>query len=76
MECLPEKMLLYNYNQIKLLTSKINKYAPFGYSLSKHFPFDINKKYDFCKGEDSMKKFPADLKQHATEIINFKKKEM
>ena len=38
---------------------------------------DNNKsKHDFYRGEDSIKKFCADLREHASEIINCERKEM
>ena len=47
------------------------------YSLFTHCSFDSNKsKHNFYTDEDSMRKFLADLKRHATEIIKFEKKEM
>ena len=56
---------------------KKNKHTPYGYSLFTHCYFDNNKsKHDFHKGVDSMKKFCADLRKHATEIINCDKREM
>ena len=46
-----------------------------GYSLFTHCSFDSNDyKHDFYRGEDSMKNFCANLKEHATEIIIFGKR--
>ena len=42
-----------------------------------HCSFDTtNNKLDFYKGKDCMKNFFLDLREHATEIINYEKKEM
>ena len=46
-------------------------------SLFTHGSFDtIKHKLNFYRGEDCMKKFCEDLKEHATKIINYEKKEM
>ena len=58
-------------------TTKINKHTPSGYSLFKHCSFDEERnKLSHYRGEDSMKKFCKDLREHATKIINYEKKEM
>ena len=58
-------------------TTEINKHAPSGYSLFTHFSFDKTKnKLDYYRGEDCMKKFCKDLREHATKIINYEKKKM
>ena len=46
-------------------TTKIKKHTPSGYSSFTHY-----------RGEDCMKKFCKDLREHATKIINYEKKEM
>ena len=76
LECLLEKMSTYN-NPEKSSTAKINKYTPFGYSLFTCCSFDATKnKLDYCRGKNCMKNFCLDLKEHATKIINYEKKEM
>ena len=61
----------------KSSTNKINKHTPSGYSLFTHCSFDITKnKLDYYRGEDCMEKFCLDLREHATKIINYEKKEM
>ena len=56
---------------------KINKHTPSGYSLFTHFSFDTTKnKLDYYKCKNCMKNFCMDLKEHATKIINYEKKEM
>ena len=58
-------------------TTKINKHTPSGYSLFTHCSFNkAENKIDHDRGEDSMKKFCIDLREHATKIINYEKKEM
>ena len=58
-------------------TTEINKYTPSGYSLFTHCSFDKTKnKLDCYRGEDCMKKFCKDLREHATKIINYEKKDM
>ena len=36
----------------------------------------IKNKHDICKGKDCMKKFCESLREHAMQIIYFKKKKM
>ena len=59
-------------------TTKINKYTPSGYSIFTHCSFDKSKKqtFNYYRGEDCMTKFCKDLREHATKIINYKKKDM
>ena len=58
-------------------TTKINKHTPSGYSLFTHCSFNkAENKLDYYRGEDCMKKFFKDLREHATKIINYEKKEM
>ena len=58
-------------------TNKINKHAPSGYSLFTHCSFDEERnKLSHYRSEDSMKKFCKDLREHATKIINYEKKEI
>ena len=67
LESLLEKMDTCYDNTEKSSTNKINKHAPSGYSLFTHIVH---------RGEDCMKKFCLDLREHATKIINYEKKEM
>ena len=49
----------------------------FGYSLFTHCSFDNTKnKHDFDRGNNSVKKFCANLKKHPIEIINCEKMEI
>ena len=76
-ECLLEKTNTCHNNPEKSSTTKINKHTPSGYSLFTHFSFDTTKnKFDYYRGKNRMKKFCLDLREHATKIINYEKKEM
>ena len=64
-------------NPKKSSTTKVNKHTPSGYSLFTCSSFDtIEKRLYIFRGEDYMKKFCKDLKEHVTRIINYEKKEM
>ena len=66
----------YN-NPEKSSATKINKHTPSGYSLFTHCSFDGTKnKLDHYRGKNCMKNFCLDLREHATKIINYDKKEM
>ena len=72
LECLLEKMSTCYNNPEESSTTKINKHMQSGYSIFTRCSFDISKSklnyyrgyYEFCK----------DLREHATKIINYKKK--
>ena len=50
---------------------------PSGYSIFTHCSFDKSKnKLNYYRGEDCMTKFCKDLREHATKIINYEKKDM
>ena len=77
LESLLEKMNTCYDNLEKSSTSKINKHTPSGYSLFTHCSFNkAENKIDYYRGEDCMEKFCMDLREHATKIINYEKKEM
>ena len=58
-------------------TTEINKHTSSGYSLFTHCSFDKTKnKLDYYRGDDCMKKFCEDLREHARKIINYEKKDM
>ena len=64
-------------NPEKSSTTKINKHTASGYSFFTHFSVDTAKnKLDYYRGENCMINFCLDLKEHATKIINYEKKEM
>ena len=77
LESFLEKMSTCYNNPEKSSTTKINKHTPSGYSIFTHCSFDKSKnKFNYYRGEDCMKKFCKDLREHATKIINSKKKYM
>ena len=58
-------------------TTKKSKHTACGYSLFAHCLLDSSKKkLNFYRNADCMKKVCAALKEHATEIISYEKKEM
>ena len=70
-----EKMSTCQNNPNETTTTEINKHTPSGYSIFTHCSFDQSKnKLDHYRGKDSMKIFSKDLREHATKIINYKKK--
>ena len=70
-------MEICHNNPKKLPTTKINKHTPSVYSLFTHCSFDTTKnKCDYYRGENCMKIFCLDLREHATKIINDEKKKM
>ena len=77
LECLLEKMSTCYNNSEESSTTKINKHTPSGYSIFTHCSFDKSKnKLNYYRGEDCMTKFCKDLREHATKIINYEKKDM
>ena len=77
LECLLEKISTCYNNPGKSSTTEINKHTPSGYLLFTHCSFDETKtKRDYYRGEDCMKTFCKDLREHATKIINYEKKDM
>ena len=76
LECLLEKMSTCHNNPEKS-TTKINMHTPSGYSLFTNCSFHVTKnKLDCYRGKDCIERFCKDLKEHATKIINYEKKEM
>ena len=58
-------------------TTEINKHTTSGYSIFTSCSFDESKnKIDYYRGDDCMKKFFKDLREHAMKIINYEKKRM
>ena len=77
LECLLEKIYTCYHNREESSTTEINKHTPSGYSLLTHCSLDKTKnKLDYYRGEDCMKKFCLNLREHATKIINYEKKKM
>ena len=72
-----EKANTCHNNPEKSSTTIINKHTPSGYSLFTHFSFDRTKnKLHHYRGKNFRKNFCSDLREHATKIINYEKKEM
>ena len=77
LESLFEKMSTCNNNPEKASATKINKHTPSGYSLFTNCSFDATKnKRDYYRVKNYMKNFCLELREHATKIINYEKKEM
>ena len=77
LECLLEKMSTCQNDPNKSSTTKINKHTSSGYSIFTNCSFDESKnKISYYKGNDCMKKFCKDLREHSTRIINYEKKKM
>ena len=77
LECLLKKMNTCRKNPEKSSITKINKHTQSGYSLFTHCSFDTTKnKLDYYRGKNCMKNFCLDLREHATKIVNYEKKEM
>ena len=75
LECLLEKMITFQNNPKKSSTTKINKHIPSSYSIFTHCSFDESKnKLKYYRGDDCMKKFCRDLREHSTKKINYEKK--
>ena len=67
MQSLLEEISTCHINPNESSTTKINKHMFSDHSLFTHCLFDNKKnKFDYCKGQDCMKKFCKDLKEHAT----------
>ena len=76
LECLLEKMSTCQNSLNESSTTEINKHTPSGYSIFTHCSFDQTKnKLDHYRDKDCMKMFSKDLRDHATKIINYEKKE-
>ena len=77
LESLLEKMNTCHNNPDKSSTTEINEHTPFGYSLFTHCSFDTTKnKIDYYRKKNFLQNFCLDLREHATKIINYEKKEM
>ena len=75
LECLIEKIGGCKNNPENSSATKVSKHIPSGLSMSTILSFkSIENKHDAYRGKDRMKKFSESLREHAMEIINFKKK--
>ena len=72
-----KKMSTCNNNPKESYTTKVNKHTPSGYLLFAHYSFDTTKnKLDYYRGKNCMKNFCLGLREHATKIINYERKEV
>ena len=77
LECLLEKISTCYSNLEESSTTEINKHTPSGYSLFPHCSLNkIKNKLHYYRGHNCMEKFCKDLREHATKIINYEKKDM
>ena len=76
LKSLLEKISTCYVNPKNSSTTKINKHTTSGYSLFTHCSFDAAKnKLDYYRGLYFIKMLCKDLKEHATKIINYEKRE-
>ena len=77
LECMLKKIDTCQNNPDLSSTTKINQHIPSGYSIYTSCSFDkSNNKLSYYRGEDCMRRFCKDLKDHAKKIIDCKKKDM
>ena len=77
LEYLLETMGTCHSNPEKSSTTKMNKHTASGCLLFTHCSFDTTKnKFDYYRDKNRLKNFCLDLREHATKIINYEKKEM
>ena len=77
LECLLKKIDMCQNNPDLSSTTKINQHIPSGYSICTSCSFDkSNNKLSYYRGEDCMRRFCKDLKDHAIKIIDCKKKDL
>ena len=77
LECILKEIDTCQNNLDLSSTTKINQHIPSGYSIYTSCSFDkYNNKLSYYRGEDCMRRFCKDLKEHAIKIIDFKKKDM
>ena len=75
LECLPIKEQSCQNNPEKSYTERKAKHEPSGYSMSLICLFNPKEnRHDVYRGRDCIPKFSKDLKELATEIINYKRK--
>ena len=77
LECILKKIDTCQNNPNLSSTTKINQHIPSGYSIYTSCSFDMsNNKLSYYRGEDCMRRFCKDLKDHAIKITDCKKKDM
>ena len=65
-----QKMSTCQNDSNKSSTIKINKHTPSGYSIFTNCLFDESKnKISYYRGDDCMKKFCKDLREHSTKCV-------
>ena len=75
LECLIEKIDGCKNNPENSFTAKLSGHIPFSFSVSNISPFKrMENKHYVYRGKDCIKKFCVSLREHAMEIISFKKK--
>ena len=75
-ESLLEKIKICHNNPEKVSTTKINGNMPSGYSLFTHCSLDTTKnKFNYHRSQNCMENVCLDLREHATKIIKYEKKE-
>ena len=77
LECILKKIDTCQNNPDLLSTTEINHHIPSGYLIYTSCSFDkSNNKLSYYRGEDCMRRFCKDLKDHGIKIIDCKKKDM
>ena len=77
LECLLKKEQSHQNNPENSYTQRKAKHKPSGYSLGLICSFDGTKnRHNFYRRKDCIKRFCNDLKELATQIINYEEKEM
>ena len=77
MECILKKIDTCQNSPDLSSATKINQHIPSGYSIYTSCSFDkSNNNLSYYRGEDSMRRFCKDLKDHAIKITDCKKKDM
>ena len=77
LECSLTKQQSYPNNPNESYTERKALHEPCGYSLDLVSSFDSKqKKHNFYRGKDCIKKFCRDLKELGTKIINYEEKDM
>ena len=75
LECILKKISTCYNNPDLSSTTKISQHVPSGYSIFTNCTFDKSyNKLNYYRGEDCLKRFYKDFRDHATRIIDFKKK--
>ena len=77
LECIIEKTDGYKNNPESSSTTKVSENIPSGFSMSTISSFKNRENmHDVYRGKNCIKKFCESLREHATNITNFKKKKM